>query len=1731
MVPTTLQIPVSANADDFDTQLRQAVQGAMSDVLAEIRTAMTQANRILGQVNTSGMEQVGNSAQRASTQVSGITQAARTASNGLSRIDASALTQIVRGADGAADAMRQLDRFQLDALLASARRAGNTIGEAVPAGASHAERAIQSLNAADLDTLIRSTEEARRNLGRVTTEAETAADSVGDVGQEADKASDKGGKFGDMGSKLKEMGAKAAGAAAGLLAVGTAADAIWAAIEEMDLGSKMKAQLGLTADEAAAAGKVAADLFAGGFTADFAEANAAVTSVLGNFRDLNDVDLSKVTAAANDFAHTTDTDIGEASKTAGLLLKTGLAKDGVEAFDLLGKAAQNFGPQVAEELPGLVDAYAQAFGSIGASGEQAFGLFSKFADGGVEVMDHAGDAVKEFGVKITEFDDDSAQGFTDVGLNATEMFAIFQKGGPEAQAAFQDVIKRLQEMPDAGAQAQAAMELFGAPLGELGQDKIPKFIDALSTSNTSMEGFSGTVQRMGEDINSGPSFELQKLQNQIKQTLVDGLGEAIGYIQNTAIPAVKDFGNAFLDTDFATSIKDAFNVEGTGDLFESLISAVTTGAKKIPGIVVDFISEIPHVVKDFMRSIDWGDVGESLFNGLKDFLTSGGPLIVAAIAGLPLLIVGALIAAIVAAFVGIGQALLDAFNENVVPFLAGLAEDILNAIGDLAGAITGWFSEQWAAFTGTIGAVVDTTATFFTGLPGRIVGWIGDLGSALGGWFSQQWTNFTTGLGIIIDTASTFFSEIPGKVIGWAGDLAGQLGSWFSTQWSNFKAGLSAIVETISEPFSRVGEIITGAFDTVRSALSGISDFFGSVVEGIASVWNGLRNILAKPINFLIETVYNNGILKAWNAVAGFLPGISPASPLSGIPEAATGGPIFGPGSGTSDDVLMWGSNGEHMVTAMEVLKAGGHNVLYAIRDMIARGIPFTWDNGAIVPKLGRENLDHYGAAVSAKGFGNVDPQGLFNDLLPGYRTGGAIGKREDIEPWMLQLLKGHEFAEAQHGKPYQWAGPTGPGSSFDCSGFMGSIAAAIVGDDPWSRKFSTASFSGGGNSQSASGPYGFVGGTDAGFTIGVRNGGEGGGHTAGTLGGIYGIRPAVNVESGGQGVIYGGGPDPRSFPTQYHLGIGANGYFQPGGTSVGPSPEEQSSFLRDKVKDTFNVILDPIKGGIAGIIGSPPPAYLGIPPQFLDRGRDVVVDGAFNLIGGLGDALSAAWTKAKSVGSDVLSAVNPLNWFDSGGIANGVGFMAKNTISPERVLSPEQTRLFEALVAALQSISGSGGQAINTIFDSIGSAVSGVARDVIKAFVDDKPGEKRSDTIDSTFLTNTSKALTEQGQLLSDTQDLSMRTATNLEVARTAEFEKLRDQMTEIANRLTAGVLGPVVESAFDNALGVVQKGLVAGFEDVTDGTDRTTAAVNQNTATESQQSAAPAFGMPGSAFDAASVISNAIVGVANTASSSIMAVGQDIAKAALAQTPSKVSQSSGVLGKDVSGGFLVDMLVRLTGVEIQIRDTLTASAEDAKKFRGDAFKGFDETGALLSDTASLIERSETSQETAISEMNRINQALIKALLKYLMLAVVIPVLTAILGAMITVATTAIGAAIGSVIPVIGTAIGAAVGALVGVGLTALAAGFIATAATGVGAAIDAFDEGGIANGIGVMPKRTIQPERVLSPRQTQDFGRLVDAMERNSNRTTIHAPFNVAGDRRGGETVRNHLLQLMNS
>ncbi|OMC08559.1 hypothetical protein [Mycolicibacterium fortuitum] len=296
----------------------------------------------------------------------------------------------------------------------------------------------------------------------------------------------------------------------------------------------------------------------------------------------------------------------------------------------------------------------------------------------------------------------------------------------------------------------------------------------------------------------------------------------------------------------------------------------------------------------------------------------------------------------------------------------------------------------------------------------------------------------------------------------------------------------------------------------------------------------------------------------------------------------------------------------------------------------------------------------------------------------------------------------------------------------------------------------------------------------------------------------------------------------------------------------------------------------------------------------------------------------------------------------------------------------------------------------------------------------------------------------------------------------------------------------------------------------------------------------------------------------------------------------------------------ILVRVLLSVLGVQIEARDTLGEMTDQFRQFRGE-FKAFDASGRLLNDTSALMDRSQSSEEIAAQERIRILKIVIQALIKYIIEKVIVPMAKAVANAAIQAGSTAASSAINSQAPGAGNIVGALISSAGSAGVDiaaevgtdlALAISEVAVQAiaeglqsifpdlmTGIfgggvleqllGAPISAaleiplamigaltgglsglfaplaaivgglsFDEGGVAHGVGLMPKATIRPERVLSPQQTASFDRLVAWLDRNQGsggpggQTIVQigeGAIQVAGGPEAGRNVASGLMELM--
>lgn len=605
---------------------------------------------------------------------------------------------------------------------------------------------------------------------------------------------------------------------------------------------------------------------------------------------------------------------------------------------------------------------------------------------------------------------------------------------------------------------------------------------------------------------------------------------------------------------------------------------------------------------------------------------------------------------------------------------------------------------------------------FFQNVLGPIFSWLWNsvivpvfngIGTAIG----FAWNNiikpiFDAIVFVIQNVVAPIFSWLWNNIIvpAWNG-----IGAAISWAWENLikpifdfiSAGVKVIGdaatwlwETIIVPaWNGIGEIIRSvwegvispAWEALKGGLKAVGDFFGSVVDGIGKVWNGLKNLLAKPINFLIGTVYNKGIVPAWNKVAEFLPGVKKAGELSLIPEYHRGGTIKGPKG--RDNVLMWGENGEHMFTTADVAAAGGHDNLYAMRDLLASGKPFQVSGGNVVP------LDGGRAAAGARSMPS------FAGGLPGFFRGGEIadfgGLRPVSQAYRAFLMKAFGIADIGGYRAPDGYNEHSSGLALDVmTGANQALGDAVTGytlgianllDLQWVIWKQAMHYPGG-------------------RTEGMADRGS---PTQNHMDHPH-ILLGPNAQIGGYPEVNSVKWDPAMLSQVSAPGSGAG--------KENPSPEQAKTGLFDRIGKVFSKLLDPIRSGIAGTIGTPPPEWLGLPTAYLDRGVEVAVDGAKHVVSGMGNAVVSAWDKAKSVVGGI---------FDTGGILNSGNVAINKSGKPERVLDPKQTQLFEVMVKALASIATPASAMMKTGtydpgFESIGISATAPLVTQIKAVHDE---------------------------------------------------------------------------------------------------------------------------------------------------------------------------------------------------------------------------------------------------------------------------------------------------------------------------------------------------------------------------------------------------------------------------
>lgn len=261
--------------------------------------------------------------------------------------------------------------------------------------------------------------------------------------------------------------------------------------------------------------------------------------------------------------------------------------------------------------------------------------------------------------------------------------------------------------------------------------------------------------------------------------------------------------------------------------------------------------------------------------------------------------------------------------ENAINAIVFIWEGVLKPAWDALSAAAMWLWQE----------------VLVPAFDGMRAGWDAALNAMVWVWqnvLQPAWAAIEAGL-------NWLWQNVFAPVLGFMGDL-----------WSNFSNGLQAVASFITDT----------VFGGLRSGLDVLRDGFQWAVDAIGRIWDGIKEKTKTPVQFVVNTVYNSGIRKAWNAVAH----------LVGLDELeeftfATGGIL--PGYTPGRDIYSF----IEPRTGMSIGLSGGEPILRP-------------EAGRV---LGSDWVDGINAAARVGGTGGV------KKFLGGFAGGGVIGSISNI--------------------------------------------------------------------------------------------------------------------------------------------------------------------------------------------------------------------------------------------------------------------------------------------------------------------------------------------------------------------------------------------------------------------------------------------------------------------------------------------------------------------------------------------------------------------------------------------------------------------------------------------------------------------------------------------------------------------------------------------------------------
>lgn len=362
------------------------------------------------------------------------------------------------------------------------------------------------------------------------------------------------------------------------------------------------------------------------------------------------------------------------------------------------------------------------------------------------------------------------------------------------------------------------------------------------------------------------------------------------------------------------------------------------------------------------------------------------------------------------------------FVNSIARFIKEVFVKAFHLMQQVIGDVIGFIKKNWplllAILIGPIAILVDVIYRNWN----TIYSFLKQILGAIASFFTTIWNSIKTAFIAVWDaikTVVTTYLDLMKRLI---------VGTWdavklvFTTVWNAIKVAFTAVWDAIktvvtiqinliktiiTTVFNAIKTVIDGVWNAIKTATSAvwngirstlttildtIKSAFSTAVNTIKTVWNTLADIVKKPIAFIVNTVYNDGIRAVINKVGSWV-GIHDLLPE--VHGFAAGGST-GRSRGRKDDRLVAVTGDEHIWTPEEVAGAGGHDVVAQLRSAALGGkaVRKAPGQGIIKAKPGQQQGDGYFPGGGVLG-------DVYNATI-----GNVVGGVEDLYHGAVGLLR-----------------------------------------------------------------------------------------------------------------------------------------------------------------------------------------------------------------------------------------------------------------------------------------------------------------------------------------------------------------------------------------------------------------------------------------------------------------------------------------------------------------------------------------------------------------------------------------------------------------------------------------------------------------------------------------------------------------------------------------------------